>query len=281
MDDKFAGISLEKKVVMGVLNLSADAFYQGSVAENAEEAAVRAEKMTENGAQIIDLGGMSTGPPAEKISLEEEKNLLMPALKAVRDRINVPISVDTQRAEVAEKALNLGANIINDISGFKADPEMPKVVADTGCSAILMANQIPNRIRTAEKDRGDISDMEKIEKGLRESLQICRDRGVDLNKISIDPGIGFGRSAEEDLKVIAGLNSLRELEQPICVGISRKSFIGKTLDLKNPRDRLPASLGATALAVLKGAADIIRTHDPKETSQLIRMIEAIQKVERE
>lgn len=278
MVKKFAGISLENKIIMGVLNLSPETFYEGSLAKNSEEAAKRAEKMVKNGAQIIDIGGMSTGPSVEPISVNDEKELLLPAVEAIRKRVDSPISVDTQRAEVAKESLELGADIINEVSGFKADEKMPKIADDYDCSAVLMANRVPGRIRTAEKEREDINNMEKIKEGLRESLQICEEHGVDLDKVAIDPAIGFGKGAKNDLRVLANLESLEDLNQPVCIGVSRKSFIGKTLGLDEPADRLYGSLGAAAAAVFK-EADIIRTHDPKETVQLVRMIEAVQQKE--
>lgn len=277
MTQEFAGIPLEEKIIMGVLNLSPETFYRGSLVKSAEEAAVRAEEMVENGAEIVDLGGMSTGPGVAPISADEERKRLLPTLKSVREKIKAPISVDTQRSEVAEESLEAGADVINDISGFKADPDMARVASDYGCPAILMANQISGRIRTAEKEARDIKSMEEVKKGLKESLQICEDHGVDREKIVVDPGIGFGKGPKEDLKVLADLDDLSELGQPICIGVSRKSFIGKTLDLDEPSERLPGSLGATAVAVTEGV-DIIRTHDPRETSQLVRMIEAIQQI---
>lgn len=275
MDQKFAEISLENRIIMGVINLSPETFYKGSLAEGAEEARRRAERMVSEGAEIIDLGGMSTGPEIEPLSKKKERERLLPAVKAVRDRIKAPISVDTQRAEVADEALESGADIINDVSGFKADEKMPEVAAGHECSAILMANQISGRIRTAEKGKCDIEGMKDIKKTLRDSLQICRDHGIDLTQIAVDPAIGFGRERGRDLEIIAELEKLSELKQPICIGVSRKSFLGKALNLDKPSERLPASLGATAVAVMKGA-DIVRTHDPKETTHLVRMIEAIQ-----
>lgn len=279
MKENFAGISLDKKIIMGVLNLSSETFYEGSLVESGEKAGERAEKMIENGAQIIDIGGMSTGPGVEPVSLEREKDLLIPAVEAVRDRITEPISVDTQRSEVARKALEEGADIVNDISGFKADGEMVKVGAEFDCWVILMANKVRGRLRTAEKDRKDIENVDEIMQALGESLQICKDEGIDLDKVAIDPGIGFGRSAEADLEVLAELEGLKGLDQPLCLAVSRKSFIGKTLNIENPSERLPGSLGATAVGIIKSGVDIIRTHDPAETSQFVRMIEAIQNVE--
>ncbi len=274
MTEKFAGISLQRKIVMGIINLSSETFYEKSLAEDAERAAGRAAEMVDEGAQIIDLGAMSTGPKVEPISTEEELKKLIPVVEAVEKEVNVPISIDTQRAIVAEKALRAGADIINDVSGFKADPQMPETAASFECPAILMASRISGRIRTAEKGRKDIENMGEIEKGLKESLKICDKHGVNRDKMAIDPGIGFGRGKEWDLKVLDRLGELREFDLPICIGISRKSFVGNVLGLENPSDRLIGSLGATAVAVMKGA-DIVRTHDPLETTQLVRMIEAI------
>ncbi len=279
MVEKFAGVGLEETIIMGVVNLSQETFYGKSLAESAEEAADTAERMVENGAQIIDLGSMSTGPEVDPISLEEEKRKLIPAVETVRERVDVPISVDTQRSEAAREALDAGAEIINDVSGFKADSEMAEIVGVKDSWAVLMANQISGRIRTAEKNRGDIKSMSDIREGIEESLEICRENGVDLEKVSIDPAIGFGRGKDWDLKVLAKIEGLLDFDLPICIGVSRKSFIGKVLDLDDPSERLFGSLGATAVAVIKGA-DIIRTHDPLETTQLIRIIEAILEMEK-
>lgn len=277
MPEKFAGVGLEKKVVMGIINLSSETFYKNSLAESSEKAAFRAKDIVEKGAEIVDLGAMSTGPGVEPISVKEEKKTLLPTLEAVREEIDVPISVDTQRAEVAQRAIERGADIVNDISGLKADDEMPRLISDLDCSLIAMANRIKGRIRTAEKGRGDIQTMEEVIGALEESLKICKDNDIDQSRVAIDPGIGFGRDAEGDLRVISNLNKLSKLGRPICIGISRKSFIGKTLDIEDPSERLAGSLGATAIAVMDGA-DIVRTHDPEETVHLIRMIEAINKV---
>ena len=274
----FAGLSLDRKIVMGVINLSPETFYRGSFAENIEEAGRRAEKMVEDGAQIIDLGGMSTGPGVKPIPAEREKKRVLPAVKTVNERVEVPISVDTQRSEVAEESLKAGADIINDVSGLKADEKMAETVANHGADAILMANRVSGRIRTAEKEAKDIENMEEIKKALKKSLEICRKHGIEREKIAVDPAIGFGKGYDWDLRVLARLEELEELGQPICIAVSRKSFIGHVLDIEDPSDRLIGSLGAAAVAVMKGA-DIVRTHDPKETAQLVRMIESIKKHE--
>ncbi|KXB05366.1 hypothetical protein AKJ49_00935 [candidate division MSBL1 archaeon SCGC-AAA382A03] len=279
MNRKFAGISLEKSIIMGILNLSKKTFYKDSLAKNPKEVKNRTEKMIENGAQIIDIGGMSTGPNVKPISVEREKELLIPSIENLREEITVPISVDTQRSEVAKEAIEAGADIINDISGFKADENMAKIVSEYDCHAILMANRIYDRLRTAEKKGKDVSNMKKIMKGLKENLKICKEHGINLEKIAIDPGIGFGKDAKEDILVLSNLDALLEFNLPICIGVSRKSFIGKILEVEKPSERLPGSLGATAVGIFKNSADIIRTHDPKETFQFVRMIEKIQEEE--
>ena len=279
MTDEFAGVPLDEKIIMGVMNLSNKTFYSESQVKNTEEAGERAETMVEDGAQIIDIGAMSTGPNVEPISEKKEEELLIPVLEEVSDRIDKPISIDTQRPGIAETALQEGADIINDISGLKSDKKMANLLSEHDCSIILMANGISGRLRTAEKDRKDIEDMGKIINALEESIDICKQNGISLNRVAIDPGIGFGRDAEEDVEVLANLNELNELNLPICLAVSRKSFIGRTLGVENPSERLPGSLAATGFALMNSSADIIRTHDPKETFQFVRMVELIQNYE--
>ncbi len=270
---------MDKKIIMGVMNLSNKTFYSESQVQNTNEAGKRAEKMVENGAQIIDIGAMSTGPNVEPISEEKERGLLLPVLKEVNERIDRPISIDTQRPDIAKTALQKGADVVNDISGLKSDEEMVNVLSEFDCSIILMANRISGRLRTAEKERRDIEDMDKVIDALRESIDICKQNGISLDRIAIDPGIGFGRDAEEDVEILAGLDELNELGFPICLGVSRKSFIGKSLGVENPSDRLPGSLAATGVALMNCSTDIVRTHDPKETSQFVRMMELIKSYE--
>lgn len=252
-------------VVVGVINISPNSFYAGSVVKGPIEAAKRAKSMLDEGADIIDIGAMSTAPGLKQISLDLELRRLLPIVKILVKKVDSPISVDTQRAEVAEAALKVGVQIINDVSGLKADPRMAKVLADFECSAILMA---------ARQKPGDVGTIEEIKRELRESLRICEHHNVDFKKIVIDPGIGFGKKAELDIRILANLGELAALGRPICVGVSRKSFIGKLLDLPDPAERLSGSLAATSIAVLNGAG-VIRTHDPKETLPAIRMAEAV------
>ena len=253
--------------IIGVLNLSPESFYDGSVIRGSSQALMQARRMLSDGADIIDVGGMSTAPNVKPISSSLEKKRLLPVIKALVKEINAPISVDTQRAAVAEAALGAGAKIVNDVSGLKADKEMAEVVARAGCSAILMA---------AKEKPGDANRIGNVRTVLQESLRICERHGIDARKIVIDPGIGFGKGAEWDLHILANLRLLAAIKRPICIAVSRKAFIGKILGLPNPKDRLLGSLAASAIAVQNGAA-VVRTHDPKETAQVVRAAEAIRR----
>jgi dihydropteroate synthase len=251
--------------IVGAINVGPESFYGGSVVRGKAEAVKRASAMLEEGARIIDVGAMSTAPGAKPISTSLEMRRLIPVVKALAKELDAPISVDTQRAAVAEAALAAGAKIVNDVSGLKADPKMARVISSFGCSTVLMA---------ANERPGDAKSIGEIINALRGSLRICELSGIDERKVVVDPGIGFGKGAEWDLHILANLGKLRILGRPICVAVSRKSFIGSVLGLPDPADRLWGSLAAAAIAVLEGA-DVVRTHDPKETSHAVRIAEAI------
>lgn len=252
-------------VIIGALNIGPESFYRGSVVRGEGEVIERAGRMLEEGASIIDIGAMSTAPGIKPISASLERRRLIPVIKALAKELDAPISVDTQRAIVAEAALEAGAGMVNDVSGLKADPRMARVIADFKCSAVLMA---------ARQRPGDARTVDEIRRALEDSLRICERHGIEAQKIAVDPGIGFGKGAEWDLYILANLNRLKALGRPICVAVSRKFFIGHVLNLPDPADRLWGSLAATAIAVLNGA-DVVRTHDPKETSHAIRVAEAV------
>jgi dihydropteroate synthase len=252
--------------IIGVLNLSPESFYGGSVVRGPIQAVRQVKRMLRQGASIIDVGAMSTAPNVKPISVGLEEKRLLPVIKALVKETNAPISVDTQRAAIAEAALEAGARIINDVSGLKSDPNVANVVADFKCSAILMA---------ARKKPGDARKMGEVRSALQDSLQICKRHSIDIRKVIIDPGIGFGKGVEWDVHILANLRKLKDLGRPICVAVSRKAFIGKILGVSNPADRLIGSLAATAIAVGNGA-DVVRTHDVQETAQVVRVIEAIQ-----
>ncbi|MFB0500825.1 MAG: dihydropteroate synthase [Candidatus Hadarchaeaceae archaeon] len=272
--------------IIYALNLSPDSFYKGSIVRSKREAVGRASKAIEEGARIIDVGAIGTGPRSKPISAEREMRELIPIIRVLAREFDAPISADTQRAEIAEAAISAGATVINDISGLKSEPKMAEIIAETGCSAVLMA---------AKRAPGDVYKIDDIRQALGESLHICHERGIQLKKVVLDPAIGYwparlerlGKRANEphgklayptatlfDLKIIAELGGLKALKRPICVGISRKTFIGKVLNLPNPTDRLVGSLAATAIAVFNGAS-VVRTHDVEETLQAVRLAEAI------
>ncbi len=257
--------------LMGVLNVSPESFYQGSVRTSPKGLVETAQAMASAGADFIDIGAMSTAPYLQTaISVEEERDRLAEATAVVSQAVAVPISADTQRSAPAQAAVAAGAQIINDVSGLKHDPEMAALVAETEVGVILMAS---------EDSPQPGSPLERIHAALRTSLAIARRAGIPAGHIVIDPGIGFFRQTgmpwyQWDLETIRELGQLRSLQRPILVGVSRKSFIGKFLQQKNPEDRLIGSLAAAAIAVYNGA-HIIRTHDVGPTREAVRLAESL------
>jgi dihydropteroate synthase len=262
---RFAGVDLTEPKVMGVINVSPESFYKGSVRNDEEKLIETAVKMVEEGAAFIDIGAKSTAPYLEtQIPVEEEIRRAVWAVKTVRDQVDVPISIDTTSARVAEEAIKAGADIINDVTGLKGDPEMAKVAAGYSSPVVVCAS---GKVRNLSDPIHTVIDL------LQESLVIAAKHGID--EIAIDPAIGFLRPEwppwyEWDSKVLANLNILKIFGRPILVGVSRKSFIGAITGRKDPSERLSGSLAATAIAVWNGA-NIIRAHDVKETVDAVKM----------
>jgi dihydropteroate synthase len=258
--------------VVGALNVSPESFYAGSVVAGADDLLRAAEAMVTAGAAFLDVGAMSTAPYLETaISAAEERDRLGAAVHLLATKVAVPLSADTSRAAPAEAALEAGARIVNDVRGLTGDPDLARVVARAGAGLILMASERGEAIGTLP--------VEAVQALLEESLALARHAGIPAERIAVDPGIGFFRSRamawhEWDCRVLAGLPRLRELGRPICVGVSRKSFIGALTGARDPADRLPGSLAATTAAVLVGA-HLIRTHDVAETRQAVRVAYAI------
>lgn len=257
--------------VMAVLNVSPESFHQGSVQTDLRSTVETAEAMSSAGADIIDIGAMSTAPYLKThISEEEETLRLVRAIEVVVARVTTPISVDTQRARPAAAALAAGAQIVNDVSGLKRDPAMARLVADSQAGVILMANEILP---------GSGPPMQRIQTALEESLRVAARAGILTNRIVLDPGIGFFRQPgipwyEWDCVVLRELASLRAFGIPLLIGVSRKSFIGKLLDQPDTADRLLGSLACAAIAV-NNSAHLIRTHDVKETIETVRIAERL------
>lgn len=260
--------------IMAVLNVSPESFYKGSVHTQRERLAEIAHGMVSAGADIIDIGAMSTAPYLKTyISEAEETDRLAQAISAVAPYVPVPVSADTQRAQAARAALAAGARIINDVSGLKHDPAMAPLLAHTDAGVVVMAHEpIPQQ--------GD--PLTRIMTALADSLRIAAQAGIARERIVLDPGIGFFRHPgipwdEWDCTVLRQLPRLRALGLPLLVGVSRKSFIGKILGLPDPADRLIGSLACAAIAVYNGA-HVIRAHDVKETVEAVRIAERIRPV---
>jgi dihydropteroate synthase len=257
--------------LVGAINVSPESFYAGSVAQSEAALARLAERMAAEGADLLDIGAMSTAPYlTTEVSEDEEARRLAAAVTAVRKRVSLPISADTRRSRPARAALDAGATVVNDVSGLRQDPAMAPLIAARASGAILMAS---------ETSPGAQEPVTTVRALLAQSLGLARAAGVPEERIVLDPGIGFFRQATIpwhawDCEILQRLAELRALGRPILVGLSRKSFIGHLLGRPDPADRLPGSLAATAAAVLKGA-HLIRTHDVGATREAIRVAEAL------
>jgi dihydropteroate synthase len=285
-----AGVTLGDEppvAVMGVINVSPESFHPGSVYRG-EDALVRAALgMVEAGAALVDVGARSTAPYlATEVSPAEETERLVRAVATLAAKLPVPVSADTSRPAVARKALEAGARVVNDVSAL-ADPALARAVAEHEASLILMASvgagaARPDRFEGGLSEMGrDEGPIDTVHRILERALAAARAAGVPEERIVLDPGIGFFRHAGMpwhawDVSILAGLSALRDLGRPLCVGVSRKSFIGALTGRDDPAARLPGSLAATAAAVLGGAA-LIRTHDVAETRDAVRVAERVRR----
>ncbi len=265
-------IDLEKKVVvMGILNLTPDSFYDGGRYTRETQALRGVEQMIEEGADIIDVGGESVRPGAEPISLDEELSRVIPVIEKVRRLFPITISIDTYKAEVARQAIEEGADMVNDISGLQFDPDLRKIVARYGVPVILM--HIKGTPKNMQDNPRYHSLMKEIISYLRKSIKLAEEAGVDPARIIVDPGIGFGKTTAHNLEILRRLEELKVLGKPILVGLSRKSFIGNVLGLPQ-EERLEGGLAAISIAIL-GGARIVRTHDVKPSRRAVDMVQAI------
>lgn len=254
----------DKTLIMGILNITPDSFSDGGNYVDIDQAIFRAREMVKHGADIIDIGGESTRPGHQVVSAEEELKRVIPVIKRLSQEIDVPISIDTYKADVAKQAIEAGASIINDIWGAKADPEMAVVAADYEVPIILMHN------RDNKKYDQIIPDMIV---DLKESVTIVKDAGVKDEKIILDPGIGFAKTIEDNLVVMRHLDAFVKLGYPVLLGTSRKSFIGHVLDLP-PIERVEGTGATICLGIEKGC-QIIRIHDVLEMSRMAKMMDAM------
>ncbi|MCI0448507.1 MAG: dihydropteroate synthase [Chlorobi bacterium] len=259
--------------VMGVLNVTPDSFSDGGKYFKPEDAIAHAKQMESEGADFIDVGGQSTRPGAEEVSQEEEFNRVIPVIKSLVNEVKIPISIDTYRSEVAEEALKNGALIVNDISGFNFDKNMAPTVAKHKASAIIMHIKGTPKDMQLDPQYNDL---------IGEIIQYFENAAWKANvegikQIIIDPGIGFGKTVEHNLKILKHLGELKRLDSPIMVGISRKSLIGKLTNTNDVNDRLEGTVALNSVALLNGA-HIIRVHDVKAGVRTARVLDAYRNV---
>lgn len=254
----------ERTYVMGILNVTPDSFSDGGKFNNIETAIIRAKEMIEEGVDIIDIGGESTRPGHIKISEEEEIRRVVPIIEHLSKEINIPISIDTYKAKVARMAVKAGASLINDVWGFKREREIAKVAGEFGIPCCLMHNR-------DNKDYNNI--IEDMIEDLKESIEIAVKAGVKKENIILDPGIGFAKTYEDNLKVMKELEKFKELGYPLLLGTSRKSMIGLTLELPT-EERVEGTIATTVIGIMKGC-DFIRVHDVKENKRACVMTDAI------
>ena len=253
-----------KCYIMGILNVTPDSFSDGGKFNHLDAALRHAEEMMEEGADIIDIGGESTRPGHQVITDEEEISRVTPVIEAVKKHFDIPVSIDTYKGTVTEAALQAGADLVNDIWGFKHDKRVAELTARYGAACCLMHNKKEAAYENFQKDV--LSDLE-------ECIQIARTAGVPDNKIILDPGVGFGKTYEMNLEITNHVDILHTLGFPVLLGTSRKSMIGLTLDLP-ATERVEGTLATTVIGVIKGCS-FVRVHDVKENYRIIKMTEAI------
>jgi len=260
-----------RTAVMAVLNITPDSFFDGGRHFDAGRAIAGGLAMAEAGADIIDVGGESSRPGAEPVSQADELARVIPVIQGLRRQCPLAISIDTYKAPVARAALDAGADIVNDISALGFDAAMAPLVAHEKIPVVLMHMRGTPRTMQADPQYGDV--VREVRDFLAERLYDAIDAGIDADSIVLDPGIGFGKTVEHNIQLLRGLPILAALGQPLLVGVSRKTFIGKILGLE-PDQRLEGSLAAAVAAVL-GGANIIRVHDVAETCRAVRVADAL------
>lgn len=256
---------------MGVINITPDSFFDGGLYLEKDKAIEKGLELVSEGAQIIDIGGESSRPGSDPVPPEEELSRVIPVLQALKGKTDALISIDTTKYEVAKAALEAGADIINDISSFRFDPRIVPLVVENEAGAILM--HMKGTPKTMQIDPFYEDVLAEVKSFLKERIEIAQAYGIKKENILIDPGIGFGKRLEDNLVLINNLSFLEELDQPIMIGVSQKSFIGKILNLP-PQERLEGTIASAVLSVLRGA-HILRVHDVKAVKKAVLVAEAI------
>ena len=265
--------NLSRPLIMGILNVTPDSFSDGGLYTTVDKAVEHALAMEADGADIIDVGGESTRPGSESVPEHDELTRVIPVVKALKNRLRVPLSIDTCKSEVALAVLDEGADIVNDISALRQDPAMAAALADKKAPVILMHMLGTPRNMQAKPEYEDC--VEEIYEFLEERVAFAVAAGIDKSKIIIDPGIGFGKRLSDNIEILGNIARFRELNLPVLIGASRKSFIGMLHpESKFPEKRLGGSIAAAVAAILNGA-DIVRVHDVPETVEALKVIQAL------
>jgi dihydropteroate synthase len=260
-----------RTLIMGIINVTPDSFFDGGRRYDPEKAVADGVVMAASGADILDVGGESTRPGAQPVSEEQELARVLPVVRGLRRAVGAPISIDTYKSTVARAALDAGADIVNDVSALRFDAAMAPILAAEKVPVILMHMQ--GTPQTMQQDPRYADVVREVRDFLAEQMYEAMDAGIAQDRIVLDPGIGFGKTLEHNLLLLRGLPALTALGQPLLVGVSRKGFIGKILDL-DPPGRLEGSLAAAVAAILAGA-NIVRVHDVSETCRAARIADAI------
>ncbi len=263
-----------RPLIMGILNVTGDSFFDGGKYADRDAAVDRGLAMYEDGVDIIDIGGESTRPGAEPVSVRKEMKRVVPVVSALAERLDVPISIDTYKTEVAREALDAGAGIINDISALRFGDGMAELASDAGVPVILMHMKGTPRDMQEDPVYDDV--IGEIRDFLAERVEYAASKGIDRDSLVVDPGIGFGKTTEHNLRIIAQLRLFKATECPVLVGPSRKSFIGNVLNLPL-EERLEGTAAAVAASIMNGA-DIVRVHDVKEMVRVVNLVSAIARV---
>lgn len=269
-----------KPLIMGILNVTPDSFSDGGRYETIDEIVKKAHQMVAQGADIIDIGGESTRPGSNVVSMKDELSRVIPVIERLSKELDVPISIDTYKAEVARRAVLAGAQIINDIGGGKFDPDMPKVMAESGAYVILMHNRMPdltktNCITAITGELTNYSDIvEEVMSELQECVNLVKAAGVEDDKIILDPGIGFAKTVDGNIELMRRIGELHVLGYPLLLGVSKKGSIGYLLGGLDVNNRLEGTMAATCFAVSQ-KVKIIRVHDVLENARVVKVMAAL------
>lgn len=260
-----------RPLVMGIINVTPDSFSDGGAFLDADRAVERALKLAEEGADILDIGGESTRPGAEPVPLQEELQRIVPVVQALAQSTTVPVSVDTMKAEVARRCLEVGAAIINDVAGFR-DPEMIRVAADHRAGVVVMHMQGDPRTMQINPQYKDV--VREVGDFFDERVRVLGQAGISAEAVCLDPGIGFGKTHDHTLELLANLRAFTRLGRPICLGVSRKGFIGIICG-RARHERLAGSLAIASFAAARGEAHVLRVHDVAATRDAALVLDAI------